>query len=294
MNRFRIIAIAAGALLVIAIAILVFGPSGESSDTPTNRSEPATVVVAVQDIPAYTKITADMVTVKPLAGATAHPNAVTTLDAAVGSWTTADVAAQETLMSNRLTRTEKDSEGTGELSADPGPLALTLDSGQRAMSVKVDDLRGVSNLLRVGNRVDVILVLDDQNNDMFTSSQMLLENKEVLALNRRLGNDDSSQANSATSSSQSNSDSSGNSSSSSNDSSSSSSSDSSSSTSSDSSSSRSTASREYATVTLSVTPDEAVKLALSIDQGKIYLVLRPQEDTDIVSPAPIRISELVV
>lgn len=287
MNRFRIIAIAAGALLVIAIAILVFGPSGESSDAPTNRSEPATVVVAVQDIPAYTKITADMVTVKPLAGATAHPNAVTSLEAAIGSWTIADVAAQETLMSNRLTRTEKDGEGTGELSADPGPLALTLESGQRAMSVKVDDLKGVSNLLRVGNRVDVILVLDDQNNDMFTSSQMLLENKEVLALNRRLGNDDSSQAaNSTTSSSQS----------SSSDSSSSNSSDSSSSSSSssDSSSSRSTASREYATVTLSVTPDEAVKLALSIDQGKIYLVLRPQEDTDIVSPAPIRISELVV
>ena len=278
MKRFRIIAIAAGALLVLAIALWI--PLGGGSDTaskPSESSAPKDVVVAVQDIPAYTKITADMVSVKSQPGNTVHSNAVTSTEVAVGSWTTADVSAQEVLMANRLAKGDGDDSKT---KIDPGPLSLTLENGTRAMSVKVDSVTGVSNLLRKGNNVDVILVLDDKNNDLFTSSQMLLENKKVLAVGQGLGgsSSQSTQSSSDKSSSSSQSDKSS----------------SSSSASSSQQSSSGTAVKGYETVTLAVSPQEAVKLALGFDQGKIYLVLRPQEDADIASPAPIKISELIV
>ena len=59
-----------------------------------------------------------------------------------------------------------------------------LEDGMRAMSVRVDEVTGVSNLLRVGNRVDVIVVLTDAANNKF--SEMLLENIEVVALDTTL------------------------------------------------------------------------------------------------------------
>ena len=61
-----------------------------------------------------------------------------------------------------------------------GGLASLLEEGMRAMSVRVDEVSGVSNLLRVGNRVDVITILTDGKGDEY--SEMLLENIEVVAL----------------------------------------------------------------------------------------------------------------
>lgn len=285
MKRFRIIAIVAGALLVLSIALWIPLSSGNNAaSAPSQDSAPKNVVVAARDIPAYTKITADMVVVKSQPANAVHPNAVTSTEVAVGSWTTADVAAQETLLTNRLVKTQKDAEGEGKGTADPGPLAFTLDHGQRAMSISVDSVKGVGNLLHVGNRVDVILVLEGQNNDALTNSQMLLENKEVIALDQRLSNDYSAQSGtSGNSSSQSGS----------TNSSSNSSNNANSSQSGNNASSQSNASKTYTTVTLAVAPSEAVKLALGFDQGKVYLILRPQEDTDIASPPPIRGMELV-
>lgn len=276
MKRFRIIAIVAGALLVLAIALWIPLSSGSNTASrPSGDSAPKDVVVAVQDIPAYTKITADMVSVKSQPGNAVHANAVTSTEVAVGSWTTADVSAQEVLMTNRLAKGDEDD---SKAKIDPGPLSLTLENGMRAMSVKVDSVTGVSNLLKKGNNVDVILILNDKNNDMFTSSQMLLENKEVLAVGKSLNSSSSQSAQSSSPSSDK----------------SSSSSQSEKSSSSSSSQSDSSAAKEYGTVTLAVSPQEAVKLALGFDQGKIYLVLRPQGDADIASPAPIKISELIV
>lgn len=283
MKRFRIIAIIAGALLVLAVALWIPLSSGSNTASKSSGSSaPKDVVVAVQDIPAYTKITADMVSVKSQPGNAVHANAVTSTEVAVGAWTTADVSAQEVLMTNRLVKSDEDD---SKAKIDPGPLSLTLENGTRAMSIKVDSVTGVSNLLRRGNNVDVILILEDKENHLLTSSRMLLENKKILAVGQSLGSSSSSSSSSSSEKSSS--------SSQSDKSSSSDKSGKSSSSSTSSSQSSSSVAKGYETVTLAVSPQEAVKLALGFDRGKIYLALRPQGDADIVSPAPVHVIELL-
>ena len=49
----------------------------------------------------------------------------------------------------------------------------------------------------------------------------------------------------------------------------------------------------YTTVTLAVTPQDAVSLALSCYEGTVYLIERPQNDEESVTTSPVRIDDIV-
>lgn len=243
MKRTRILALLLAIVVMIMMAIILLPK--ESANEPVEEAK-KTVVVAKQTIPAYAEITEDMVETLEYPESAVAPNAVLELENAIGCRTLVEISAQEILMSNHILKAEDIA----------GGLAMLLDDGMRAMSVRVDSVTGVSNLLKVGNKVDVIVVLtaseDDENaNDGLGNDEsvgkMLLENIEIVALDTALiGNslDDDGKP-------------------------------------------------YYTTVTLAVTPQDAVSLAVSCYEGTVYLIERPQNDNESVITSPVRIDDIV-
>src|SRR5216684_2508696 len=109
-------------------------------------------------------------------------------------------------------------------------LSVLLDEGQRAVTVRVDDIRGVAGFILPGDRVDVVLLRTEpgQGNQPENSADVLLEYVKVLAIDQLL-NERSDQPAVAT---------------------------------------------VAKAVTLQVTPEQAQKLLLAGNVGKLSLVLR--------------------
>ena len=104
------------------------------------------VVVALTNIPAYTPITADMVTFKQVPLGYAHPLAAHTLEEVVNYVTESDIIEGEQLLPAKLKQ-------YGE--ADSG-LSYVVPEGLRAVTVGVDEVTGVAGFLQRGDYVDVI------------------------------------------------------------------------------------------------------------------------------------------
>jgi pilus assembly protein CpaB len=109
-------------------------------------------------------------------------------------------------------------------------LSVLLDEGQRAVTVRVDDIRGVAGFILPGDRVDVVLLRTEtsQGNQPENSADVLLEYVKVLAIDQLL-NERSDQPTVAT---------------------------------------------VAKAVTLQVSPEQAQKLLLAGNVGKLSLVLR--------------------
>jgi pilus assembly protein CpaB len=64
----------------------------------------------------------------------------------------------------------------------PASLAALTEPGMRAVSVRVDEARGVAGFVRMGNRVDVILIRSNSKNELSGSyADVLLQDVKVLA-----------------------------------------------------------------------------------------------------------------
>ena len=105
-----------------------------------------TVVAAATDIPAYTQITGDMLTLKQIPQGYAHPLAAKTVEEAVGLVTVSDIVAGEEILPSKLK----------EFGATDSGLAYVVPEGMRAVTVSVDEVSGVAGFLKRGDYVDVI------------------------------------------------------------------------------------------------------------------------------------------
>ncbi len=234
MKKIRLIAACIAALVVIVICFA--GLSGNKGKTEVERAT-VHVVVAKQDIPAYSLISADMLTTADVpqdalpAGATTYGE----VDDVAGSIALSDIAGNETILANHL--------------REPSRATVTpnISKKMRAMTVGVTDVTGVSNLIRVGNKVDVYFVDEDPDHPDQIKSTLLLEDISVLALDQQVSDSKASSNGSD--------DSSGSSSSSSN------------------------SDTAYETVTLHVSPEQAAKLSAAAKKGTVWLALRSQDDT---------------
>jgi pilus assembly protein CpaB len=66
-----------------------------------------------------------------------------------------------------------------------GSLAALIDEGKRAVTVRVDDVRGVAGFVSPGDRVDVVLIRTDGRNESY--SDIILEHTMVLAVDQLAG-----------------------------------------------------------------------------------------------------------
>src|SRR5256714_6260064 len=139
--------------------------------TPRNMQS---VVVAKVDIPLGTKVVAEqLMTVQFPSGAT--PDGVfDKTDKLVGRVTTVNVAAREPVTDFKLAP-----EGAA------AGLSAVIPEGYRAMTVKVDDVVGISGFTRPGTLVDVVVIIEPAGNNPMNSqgpiSKIVLQNIKVLA-----------------------------------------------------------------------------------------------------------------
>ena len=114
------------------------------------KEDPRTnVVVAVVDIPENTTVTAEMVTVKAVLSESVLPNACTDVNSVVGMVMNSDMFAGEQVVSSRLVR-------LGASDATSDSLAYVVGPGMRAITINVSINSGLANMLRPGNWVDVV------------------------------------------------------------------------------------------------------------------------------------------
>jgi pilus assembly protein CpaB len=183
------------------------------------------VVVAKTEISLGEKITADQLTLVPIPNASAPDGAFRKLDQVVGRVAIMPIGVRETITNLKLAPA-----GMG------GGLSAVIPEGYRAMTVKVDDVVGVSGFIMPGSYVDVVAIIvsaSQQNGEPI--SKIVLQNIKVLASGPKIDSPENQ--------------------------------------------------REPTTVkavTLQVTPEQAEKLVLAANEGKLQLVMRnysDQEDT---------------
>jgi pilus assembly protein CpaB len=73
------------------------------------------------------------------------------------------------------------------LPGQPGTLSSVLEDGKRAVTVRVDDVRGVAGFIRPNDRVDVVLIRTEGNSSGASYSDLILQRVKVLAVDQLTG-----------------------------------------------------------------------------------------------------------
>lgn len=167
-------------ILVLAVvfglvaALLVFNYLNNVNQVAENKNY-TQVVTAAQEIPANTKITDAMLVLKPFPTELRNNNEVVDKQKAVGKISTVAISEGEVLFENRLVKPGESSER----------LSYTIPDGLRAISVPVDEVTGVANMIQKGDRVDIISVVVPDST-VPPRSVVVLQNIEVLAIGTQL------------------------------------------------------------------------------------------------------------
>ncbi len=178
----------AGILALIA-GVLVFAAVNSGSDSGNgvrNASGGAetTVVTAKQDIPARTEIKADMLELTKVPSNALLAGAFSSSDLVQGRIARIPIYKGEQLVQDKL-------------AADKTDLGLSyiVPEGTRAMGVKVDKVIGAGGLIRPGDRVDLVAVVDVKYTDVITNKEFtetrsftLAQDIAVLAVEQKLEN----------------------------------------------------------------------------------------------------------
>jgi len=175
----------ARAVLTLLISLLMAGLAAVMANNWISQRLGATeqtaengqVVAAAADIPVGTKLEASHLKVIPLPREAISAGNFTSLDAAIGQVVTQPLYSGEILLDKRLT-----------LHGEGSPLSVVIESGKRALTVRVNDVIGVAGFLLPGNRVDVVSTKRGSGNRN-TVSSTIVENLKVLAVDQTVSSD---------------------------------------------------------------------------------------------------------
>lgn len=169
MRNKRFFVVLAGALvfgLLAAVTVSRYLSSAQAYSKDLNR-----VVVAKVAIPIGTKIIPEQVTVVQFSKESTPDGVFSSIEKLVGRVAVVNIAPREPVTESRLAP-----EGTA------GGLSAVIPEGYRAMTVKVDDVVGISGFIMPGTLVDVVVVItpsDTSNQDPI--SKIVLQSIKVLA-----------------------------------------------------------------------------------------------------------------
>jgi len=184
------------------------------------------VVVAKLEIPLGAKITAEQLALAPIPNGSAPDGAFRKLEEVVGR-----VAITQIGLREPITKLKLAPEGVG------AGLPAVIPEGYRAMTVKVDDVVGVSGFVMPGSYVDVVAVIvpvaSNASAPQGPVSKIVLQNIKVLASGPKIDSPDNQRE-----------------------------------------------PTNVKAVTLQVTPEQAEKLVLAANEGKLQLVMRNYGDME--------------
>ncbi|HEY5339804.1 MAG TPA: Flp pilus assembly protein CpaB [Candidatus Aquilonibacter sp.] len=156
-------------VLALGTGLLLFNYLGTVAHTA--QAVPVrSIVVAAHDIPPRTVITQEMLTVVDRPQDSVDSDASTSLGAVVGQVAFIDIPAGSALSSSKI----------GRLAT--GGLTMRVPVGQRAISIALDPVKGVADLVRPGDRVDVIAVTQTRGSNEAPRAATILRDKVVLAM----------------------------------------------------------------------------------------------------------------
>ena len=142
----------------------------------SNRVVTAQVVVAAQDIPEGHAIDKIALTTGQWPVQTLPAGAFSSVDSVVGRVTRVPVFQGEPIVPGRLAPI-----GT------TGGLEIKIAPGKRAMSVKINDVAGISGLIQPNSRVDVLVnIRDDRSVKELQVAKLFMENMRVLSVGQQV------------------------------------------------------------------------------------------------------------
>lgn len=170
MRNKRFLIVLVGALLfglVAAVSVSRYLSSAQAYSKNLNR-----VVVAKVAIPVGTKIIPEQLMVVQFPKESTPDGAFETPEKLTGRVAVTNINAREPVTEARLAP-----EGTA------GGLSAVIPEGYRAMTVKVDDVVGISGFIQPGALVDVVVVIDPEQKAGMQDpiSKIVLQNIKVLA-----------------------------------------------------------------------------------------------------------------
>jgi pilus assembly protein CpaB len=224
MRNKRLILALAGAVVCGLLGVLAVTRYLSSVEAFTK--DLGNVVVAKQEIPLGTKITADQLTLASIPNGSAPDGVFRKIDQVVGRVAIQAIGVRETITTMKLAP-----EGTG------GGLSAVIPEGYRAITVKVDDVVGISGFVMPGSYVDVVAVITPTAREGVQSegpiSKIVLQRIKVLASGPKIDSPENQRE-----------------------------------------------PTNVKAVTLMVTPEEAEKLVLAANEGKLQLVMRNYSDDE--------------
>jgi len=169
MRNKRFFIVLVGALLFGLLA--AFSVSRYLSSAQAYSKNLSRVAVAKVAIPVGTRIIAEQVMVVPFPKESTPDGAFDAPDKLVGRVAVTNIAPREPITEARLAP-----EGTA------GGLSAVIPEGYRAMTVKVDDVVGISGFIMPGTLVDIVVVINPEDGAMKDPiSKIVLQNIKVLA-----------------------------------------------------------------------------------------------------------------
>ena len=225
MRNKRLIIALTGAVICGLVAVMLV--TRYLSNIQAFTRDLGNVVVAKTEIPLGEKITEQHLALAQIPNGSVAEGSFRKLSDVVGRVAITPIGIRETITNMKLAPA-----GTG------GGLSAVIPEGYRAMTVKVDDVVGVSGFIMPGSFVDVVAVivpLSQANGTNGPISKIVLQNIKVLASGAKIDSPENQRLPS-----------------------------------------------EVKAVTLQVTPEQAEKLVLASNGGRLQLVMRnytDQEDT---------------
>jgi pilus assembly protein CpaB len=147
-NQTRTLVISLGAALLAIF--LLYSWSQEQKDAMAKKFGSTTrVVVAKEDIAEMETIEESKVDLVEKPADFLQPDAISEVEAAFGQVAAVPIKKGEQILQTKLLL--------------PGPdtgLSMEVSPGKRAITIPIDDMRGVSKLLRPGDRIDLVAALD--------------------------------------------------------------------------------------------------------------------------------------
>jgi pilus assembly protein CpaB len=224
MRNKRLIIALAGAVLCGVLGVMLV--TRYLSSVQAYTRDLGNVVVAKVAIPLGVKITAEQLTLAPIPNGSAPEGAFRKIEEVAGRVAITPIGVREPVTEGRLAP-----EGVG------GGLSAVIPEGYRAMTVKVDDVVGVSGFVMPGSYVDVVAVIVPPTVQEVQSqgpiSKIVLQHIKVLASGPKIDSPDNQREPNNTKA-----------------------------------------------VTLQVTPEQAEKLSLAANEGKLTLVMRSYTDQE--------------
>lgn len=172
-RKFWLIAVVCGLL-----AAAFFYQFVQQLKSQYQTTETVSVVIAAENIPANTVLTAKQLDTMEIPVQYVHDNAVSSVEDIVGQAAVTDIASGEVIISDRLVIP-----GSQQAS-----FSYKLEPGERAITVGIDPVSGVAGYIQAGDHVDVIGLFEVKIPDgtggekNVAYSTVVVQNRNVLAV----------------------------------------------------------------------------------------------------------------